>query len=71
MKHEDPVLHMLHEIRAKQDITIDKQERMDARLDEIHSDCKRAARTNGAVAGGVAGGLVSLGIALIKAKLGL
>ncbi len=75
VEHKDPILEMLREIRVKQDETLEKQDKMDARLDQIHDDCKKTARTNGAVAGAISGtatgGLVSLGIALIKAKFGL
>lgn len=70
-QQQDPVLKALAEIRAKQDETIVLQERMNTQLDQIHSDCKRTARANGAIAGGISGGLVSMGIALIKAKLGM
>ncbi len=71
VEHKDPILEMLREIRAKQDETLEKQDKMDTRLDQIHDDCKRVAQKNGAVAGGLAGGLVATGIALIKAKFGL
>lgn len=69
-KHKDPILEMLCEIRAKQDLTLEKQDTLEKRLDQIHDDCKRVAQRNGAVAGGLAGGLVATGIALIKAKFG-
>ena len=71
MTAKDPVLQALAEIRAKQDETIRLQERMDARLDQIHDDCKKTARVNGAVAGGLWGAVVSATIALIKAKIGV
>lgn len=71
MTHSDPVLNKLTEILNKQDETIQLQEKMDARLDDIIDDCKKLSRTHGAVAGGVSGGLVSVFIALIRAKLGL
>lgn len=70
VEHKDPILEMLREISVKQDETLEKQDKMDARLDQIHDDCKRVAQKNGAVAGGLAGGLVATGIALIKAKFG-
>ena len=54
--NQDPILQALKEIQAKQDVTIAKQE---------------TARTNGAVAGAVSGGLVATGITLIKAKFGI
>lgn len=65
--NQDPVLQILCEIRDKQDLTIEKQEQLEIRIDKIHDDCKK----NAAFVGGMSGGLVSLGIALMKAKLGL
>ena len=62
--YQDPVVEMLREISAKQDVTIAKQDEMD----------KRIARTNGslagAVSGAVSGGVVATGIAFIRAKFG-
>ena len=66
----DPVLDMLAEIRCKQDETIANQEQMNQHLTQIHLDCKRTARTNGAIAGALSGGLVSATLMLIKSKLG-
>ena len=71
MTHSDPVLNKLAEILKKQDETIFLQEKMDNRLDEIVTDCKKLSRTHGAIAGGLSGGLVSVSIALIRAKLGI
>jgi len=72
--YQDPVVEMLREISAKQDVTIAKQEAMDKRLAEIQADCQRIARTNGglagAVSGAVSGGVVATGIAFIRAKFG-
>lgn len=72
--YQDPVVTMLREISAKQDVTIAKQEAMDKRLAEIQADCQRIARTNGglagAVSGAVSGGVVATGIAFIRAKFG-
>ncbi len=68
---QDPVILLLHEIRAKQDQTLRKQEQLEKILDEVRDDCEKTARTNGAVAGAVSGGVVSVGIMLVKAKLGL
>ncbi|WP_049249294.1 hypothetical protein [Neisseria elongata] len=72
--YQDPVVEMLREISAKQDLTIAKQEAMDKRLSEIQTDCQRIARTNGslagAVSGAVSGGVVATGIAFIRAKFG-
>jgi len=36
--YQDPVVKMLREISAKQDVTIAKQEAMDKRLAEIQAD---------------------------------
>ena len=69
--NQDPVLDALAEISRKQDTVIAKQDKLETQINQIHADCRRVARTNGAVAGGVSGGIVSLGILLIKAKFGL
>ena len=69
--NQDPVLSALAEINRKQDTLIAKQEKTNARLDQIHADCRRVARTNGAIAGGVSGALVSATIAYIRAKMGV
>ncbi|SSY80648.1 hypothetical protein [Alysiella crassa] len=69
--NQDPILQALKEIQAKQDVTIAKQDDLEKHIKQIHNDCKKTARTNGAVAGAVSGGLVATGIALIKAKFGL
>lgn len=48
--------------------------RMDGRLERMEGQIEQVRSTaikHGAVAGGVAGGIVSLGIAFVKAKLGL
>lgn len=74
----DPVLALLQEIRAKQDETIDKQNRaieqqnqMEARFnqrfEQIHRDCKRSAALTGAVSGGT----VAMAVEFIRLKLGL
>ena len=72
--YQDPVVEMLREIIAKQDVTIAKQDEMDKRLAYIQADCQRIARTNGglagAVSGAVSGGVVATGIAFIRAKFG-
>lgn len=67
-ENQDPILAALACIEGKVD---DVHDVMDVRLAQIHTECKRTAATRGAIAGGVAGGLVSTGIALIKAKLGM
>ena len=69
--NQDPILQALKEIQAKQDVTIAKHDDLDKHIKQIHDDCKKTARTNGAVAGAVSGGLVATGITLIKAKFGI
>lgn len=72
---QDPILKSLAQIEAKIDQSLLNQEELRQEIDQIHQDCKKTARANGAVAGAIsgsaAGGLVSLGFALIKAKFGL
>ena len=36
---QDPVILLLHEIRAKQDQTLRKQEQLEKILDEVRDDC--------------------------------
>ena len=69
--NQDPILQALKEIQAKQDVTIAKQDDLEKHIKQIHDDCKKTARTNGAVAGAVSGGVVATGITLIKAKFGI
>ncbi len=60
--------------QAQQDESLRLLRKIDGRLDGLESKIDRSHRTavrHGAVAGGVAGGMVSLGIAFVKAKLGL
>ena len=64
---KDPLLAALARIEAKQDLTLEQQSRMESEIDEIRRDTRRVA----AITGGAAGGLVSTGILLIKAKFGL
>lgn len=71
MQNQDPILAALARIEAKQDACLKNQERMDAQLDQIHADCRRTAMVAGAASGGVMGGIVTTGILLLKAKLGL
>lgn len=66
----DPVLAQLNRIEQKQDVILEKQEDINARLDQIHKDCKRTALVNGAAAGGIAGGLVTTAIELLRVKFG-
>lgn len=69
--NQDPILTALKEIQAKQDVTIEKQDQLEKHMKQIHADCKKTARANGAVAGGIAGGLVSATIMYIRAKMGV
>lgn len=71
MPQQDAVMKLLLEIREKQDQTIKNQECMDKQLQQIHADCRRTAVIAGAASGGVMGGIVTTGVLLIKAKLGL
>ncbi|MDK4650092.1 hypothetical protein QG070_03435 [Kingella kingae] len=68
---KDPILEALARIEAKQDLFLENQDKMEMELTEIRKDTKRMAAMTGAAAGGVSGGLVTTGILLIKAKLGL
>ncbi|QMT33463.1 hypothetical protein LNQ82_02845 [Conchiformibius steedae DSM 2580] len=70
-EQQDAVLKMLQEIRDKQDETIAKQDKMDEHLKQIHKDCRRDSIIAGGAAGVVTGGVVSVGVAYIRAKLGL
>ena len=71
MENKDPILSALARIEAKQDQVLAKQDVLDKEIGFIRQDCETIARKNALVAGGVAGGVVSTGILLIKAKLGL
>ena len=64
---KDPILAALARIEAKQDLALEQQNRMEREMDEIRQDTRRVV----AITGGAAGGLVSMGILLIKAKFGL
>lgn len=68
---QDPILVALARIEAKTDQTLANQAKMSAEIAQIHQDTRRTAVIVGGVAGATSGGLVSLGFALIKAKLGL
>ncbi|MDO4434734.1 MAG: hypothetical protein Q4B82_09185 [Alysiella sp.] len=68
---QDPILAALARIEAKQDQFLRNQEKMEAEIAQIHQDTRKTALIVGSVAGATSGGLVSLGFALIKAKLGL
>lgn len=66
----DDLLMHLQRIENKQDATMLKQDKLAARIQQIHTDSKRAAIINGSVYGGLAGGMVTVAIELIKLKLG-
>lgn len=65
--YQDPVLAKLEEISAKQELTIQKQEEMNRRLDGIHRDCRRTS----AVTGAVSGGITAVTIQFLRAKFGI
>lgn len=48
-----------------------KLDNLDGKLDRMRQEVRRDAAIYGATAGGVTGGIISVGLALIKAKLGL
>ncbi|WP_434777678.1 hypothetical protein [Neisseria sp. Ec49-e6-T10] len=56
-------LRLLHQMNKKLDC-------IDSKVDRIETDVKKTAAITGAVAGGVTAGIVSTGIAILKAKLG-
>ena len=66
--NKDPILEALARIEAKQD---QFQATMQEELAQIRQDCETQSRKTAALVGGLSGGLVSTGIVLIKAKLGL
>lgn len=69
--NKDPILAALARIEAKQDQSLANQEKMESEIRQIHADTKKTAAVVGAVSGAVSGGIVSTGIALFRAKLGL
>lgn len=71
VKNNDPVLDKLAQIDQKLDKTLENQSRMSQEINQIHDDCKQVAQKSGALAGGVAGGLVSATIMYIRAKMGV
>ncbi|MNV52128.1 hypothetical protein D3C71_1442050 [compost metagenome] len=48
-----------------------KLDNLDGKLDRVRQDVRKDAVRYGAAAGSVTGGIVAVGIALAKAKLGL
>lgn len=69
--NKDPILEALARIEAKQDQALQNQADMEAEIKQIHQDSKKTAAVVGAVSGALSGGIVSTGIALFRAKLGL
>lgn len=65
--YQDPVLKKLEEISAKQELTIEMQEAMNRRMDDIHRDCRRTS----AVTGAVSGGITAVTIQFLRAKFGI
>nr|DAS54070.1 MAG TPA: hypothetical protein [Caudoviricetes sp.] len=70
MQNQDPIIVCLARIEAKLDEQIKNQERMDAEIRQIHTDTKRTALAAGAAAGAASSGIVTLGLALLRAKYG-
>lgn len=68
---QDPILAALARIEAKTDQTLQNQAELSAEIAQIHKDTKRTAAVVGGVSGAAAGGVISVGIGLIKAKFGL
>ncbi len=63
-------------VRTQQELDLLKQidsklDRIESRVDNIQEVATKQWAIAGAVAGGITGGLVTAGIALIKARLGL
>lgn len=69
--NKDPILEALARIEAKQDQSLKNQERLETEIQQIHQDTRKTATVVGAVSGAVSGGIVSIGIALFRAKTGL
>lgn len=65
--NQDPVLAKLEEISAKQELTIQMQEEMNRRMDNIRRDCRRTS----AVTGAVSGGITAVTIQFLRAKFGI
>lgn len=71
MENKDPILAALARIEAKADETLRIQMTLKEEIDQIHKDTKKTAAVVGGASGAVAGGIVSVGWQLIKAKVGL
>lgn len=48
-----------------------KLDAMNGKLDRIHQQVRKKAIVYGATAGGVTGGIIAVGVAIAKAKLGM
>ncbi|MFY3986077.1 hypothetical protein ACOTJH_29085 [Achromobacter xylosoxidans] len=60
----DEQLALLHRVDGKIDA-------MNGKLDMIHQQVRKKAVVYGATAGGLTGGIVAFGVAIVKAKLGM
>lgn len=60
----DEQLQLLHRVDSKLDA-------MNGKLDLIHQQVRKKAVVYGATAGGLTGGIVAVGVAIVKAKLGM
>lgn len=69
--NKDPILEALARIEAKQDQSLKNQERLETEIQHIHQDAKKTATIVGTISGAASGGIVSIGIALFRAKTGL
>lgn len=61
---QDEQLQLLRSVDSKLDA-------MDGKLDRIHQKARKDAIIYGATAGGLSGCIISVGVALAKAKMGL
>lgn len=61
---QDEPLQLLRRVDRKLDD-------MNGKLDRIHQQVRKEAIVYGATAGGVTGGIIAVGVALAKAKLGM
>lgn len=71
MDSKDPILAALARIEAKTDQTLQNQAEMKQEIAQIHQDTRRTAAVVGGVSGAAAGGIVSVGWQIIRAKMGL
>lgn len=61
---QDEQLQLLRRLDSKMD-------NLDGKLDRVRQEVRKDAVIYGATAGGLTGGIISVGLALAKAKLGL